>query len=1646
MKSTYSIQKKILTFLTLVSLCSINLALPIASLKAAVYSESINDTFLFYKQKLEWSIQDLEREFRVNGSVGAGTISTIRNLVNEAYIRLPDNGENANKNSSAKKSVDLYLDLAAKNNSSQTHVSNAAAQASRFLSQAKIEQISGSITATPSSGNAPLISSFLASAKDPSWVTLPDANYIWWVRESYGRRILGTGPTLNYSFTKEWNYQVFLDVISNSRNSKGKVDVLPLTVAQDIEVKPRLGDVILIVNGVNVSNIDQLKISPLVWKVWVLFDATASRAVSNGKITKTKWDFGNGNTLENDGPPLIERQVFANAWSYKVNLTITSNQGQSFSKQLSLVVRDPSAVISMDKEVAFIGDEVRMSAKTYLSNTANVEYEWKVSDVWDSKQLITSQNGSTFSYKFTKVGQYLVSLTSRSPNGSTDTDSRVITIESHPPTVNLESPKTISPERPNTIVFDASRSFDLDTKSAKWLTYTWLMDGEQVELDDITEEWAKGTYSFDKKGQHTVSLTVANAYGKVTTVEKNFTVSSLLMVGVNVTPRAAPIGTVVTFQARSPNAAFYEWNMGDGSPSNNGTSDSIQHTYKKTGIYNATLRVKNTDWTEENSISRTVYVTDTDTPFALIDIKNSSNTIFEDPMGCETANGGSFVVNRSESTRLDGSKSLNIDGNSNGLTYTWKYMGKVKNGSSLSEKFTELGCFPVELTVRSEKNGASHWSTRTIQIKNLAPKLTSITTSMDQTKKDSQKVIVTVNANGARDDDGVITSYVWYYMTESDSEKQNVRITQAPSTTFVLPNITEKYYFGVIIEDNDGARTDSTDTLTDQAPLIVANEDANVNMPLITLSVDKSQVLTDDLVNFSVAARNILGKDITSVSEYYWDFDWDGHIDKKSNEPTATYSYKGSWRYNMKVKVVNNGVSNTKYQTIYVKNELKATVEGYQIGDRIYLINTSRGSYDKVAWNIGTESSENTYSHMISGSLDSMTSPLGTLTIKAGTSEVSTVDITKEMIRAITPWSDINIQTFPAVWASGAIHIASAGEKILISAFGNTAKEYIIDTDTKIDSDLDGMGDNDKDNIDTPSYSDGSVFAMTNLASVTARNREIKITLIGENGGAVGTKVIPVVFEYIPGNNLPLTELSGSGDVFESFSAKDRENVDALQAKIRTLSTDDRIILTQHFNTLVENWWDLHDRTQGLLTIQEAVINSQNLDSKTKDDLSSMIDTILVWDAQATNEISVASRVIEGLIKTDNPNRDYVIERLEKIKAHPGSLSDNKSLGKEILEKIETDGSLSTEDKLLLKSQLLIIINGWQDSVPEEETSSIEEELNNSSGGVVGFISWAVKIFAIIIGIIVLLILLGYIFYRLSRRNESDTGFQDFLIDSIAHNKPKAEPARKDAEAVVKAVEVKTAESTIISPAKTTVAPTVPLVDPLSGLRETWSPKAPEATLVEVQPAPPPPEPEEEKPKEEVHNIPDWLKPITEPAKKQPEILKKELEEKSQDALSNTPLTDNTTSPVDPFASVEETAQTEPVVKEISAETPVGLLAHETPSWERTLPPAEEIIPDWLKPMAPEWSEDTRELMEEEKVATDTPKNTPPSERTPSDLPDWLKASINENPTSDESATQHTEQKKSATPKKRKKPTTEKQVFPKTESQSSDTDIPDWLK
>lgn len=125
----------------------------------------------------------------MNNQVLNSTIQNLKNLVQAGFDRLPDTGDAGTANDTAKRAVDMYIDLAMKNPSSTNHISNLISKTSTFIDSAQISAISGDIIASPGEGNAPLTVSFRASnIKDPSGATPDPMNYIWWIRANGGQR------------------------------------------------------------------------------------------------------------------------------------------------------------------------------------------------------------------------------------------------------------------------------------------------------------------------------------------------------------------------------------------------------------------------------------------------------------------------------------------------------------------------------------------------------------------------------------------------------------------------------------------------------------------------------------------------------------------------------------------------------------------------------------------------------------------------------------------------------------------------------------------------------------------------------------------------------------------------------------------------------------------------------------------------------------------------------------------------------------------------------------------------------------------------------------------------------------------------------------------------------------------------------------------------------------------------------------------------------------------------------------------------------------------------------------------------------------------------------------------------------------------
>lgn len=116
---------------------------------------------------------------------------------------------------------------------------------------------------------------------------------------------------------------------------------------------------------------------------------------------------------------------------------------------------------------------------------------------------------------------------------------------------------------------------------------------------------------------------------------------------------------------------------------------------------------------------------------------------------------------------------------------------------------------------------------------------------------------------------------------------------------------------------------------------------------------------------------------------------------------------------------------------------------------------------------------------------------------------------------------------------------------------GNGGSTYAIDSDTKIDSDLDAVEDNDIDNKDSPSYNDGSIFSIERVSESTVHKKEMKLTIKSDDGKIIGTKNIQVIFDYIPEiSDDTTTNISGTGA--DAFSTTDKENLEKLQTKIRS--------------------------------------------------------------------------------------------------------------------------------------------------------------------------------------------------------------------------------------------------------------------------------------------------------------------------------------------------------------------------------------------------------------------------------------------------------------------------------------------------------------
>ncbi len=565
----------------------------------------------------------------------------------------------------------------------------------------------------------------------------------------------------------------------------------------------------------------------------MLFDATATEVGGGTRILSTSWNFGNGRSVRRTGAPRIEEAVYATEGIYDVSLTLRTNENTTIRKELEVEVRDPIARIRTDsgERVANVGDEMRFSASTNYSDL-QLRYFWEVIDL-ETREVVLTSSQRTISYAFPAIGKYQIRLRTTTPLAKEDTDSVIIEIEPKDPIVGFQS-RIENSELPNVVTFDATQSYDPDTFTNSNLQYEWSINGNAVILDNPSRNGAMGQYTFTTRGTHRILLRVTNQSGRTVTKARDITIDSLLSVRLATTPRIARVGDAVSFIADAPNALVYEWNFGDGEDDTTNIG-RISHTYKQAGSYRITLRVRAANSREQNSITREVYITEANAPFAVIDMSQNSEPLFPTSGAC--GDRPAYIVTREYPVQFSGAESVNVEGRSTNLDSVWQYAGNTSAQNSFSYRFDELGCFPVSLTVIDKETGKRSTRSTYVSVRNVPPEFSAIQINAD-TEQDP--VVVNVSATNARDPDGVIVSYLWYYYTDNDPEPQDFRITRTPQTSFVIPRVTGTYYFGVVLEDSNGAKVNSMEVRDERYSLRMASD--NINTPLLQLSTSSNSI------------------------------------------------------------------------------------------------------------------------------------------------------------------------------------------------------------------------------------------------------------------------------------------------------------------------------------------------------------------------------------------------------------------------------------------------------------------------------------------------------------------------------------------------------------------------------------------------------------------------------------------------------------------------------------------------------------------------------------------------------------------------------------------------------------------------------------
>ena len=202
------------------------------------------------------------------------------------------------------------------------------------------------------------------------------------------------------------------------------------------------------------------------------------------------------------------------------------------------------------------------------------------------------------------------------------------------------------------------------------------------------------------------------------------------------------------------------------------------------------------------------------------------------------------------------------------------------------------------VTIDVDKNIIREWD-------NYLPIFDSLTLSLPWSGNEIQalypnifnanNLTVKVTATNAKDIDGGISYYKWYYYYKDDPDRKlEVKVTPgAENYTYFQLKGPWEYGFWVKIYDNKDGETISEELLWGWPTVLLSPSSTNIDIPIVTLKSNRTSVEVWDEVTFNVVAKVISDRpDFVQERVFKYDFDGDWNIDLITKDDQVTYIYE----------------------------------------------------------------------------------------------------------------------------------------------------------------------------------------------------------------------------------------------------------------------------------------------------------------------------------------------------------------------------------------------------------------------------------------------------------------------------------------------------------------------------------------------------------------------------------------------------------------------------------------------------------------------------------------------------------------------------------------------------------------------------------